>query len=140
MWTCRQCKTDNGDNSTYCIQCGARRVTGSKTAADTYPTASLSKSSPLAKKSGISPYERTCDQAKALDRWANIVFVLSLLAAAVIFFLPFLKIWDITYLDILLNIPAALLLFAGGQIAATVMRGLAMVTEAAYRRMQEPRG
>ena len=139
MWTCRQCKTDNGDSSTYCIQCGARRVPGSKTAADTYPTASLSKSSPSAKRSAVSPYERTCDQAKALDRWANIVFVLSLLAAAVIFVLPFFT-EDVALSNILVNIPTALLLFAGGQITSTVMQGLAMVTEAAYRRMQEPRG
>lgn len=139
MWTCRQCKTDNGDNSTYCIQCGTKRVTGSNAVSHTQRETSSPKFGPSAKRSAVSPYERTCDQAKALDRWANIVFVLSLLAAAAIFVLPFFT-EDVALSNILVNIPTALLLFAGGEIAATVMRGLAMVTEAAYRRMQEPRG
>lgn len=140
MWKCHQCGAENGDGGEFCATCGNRRAAN----------AAGSAPEPAARPERTSAYnERSCAEARQLETWGQVVFVVGIVLAAIVF-LGSMAGGCAAAEESYRSAQAGIMIGAffggalggagcvlGGFLFRLVLRAFAIITEAHYRKLRD---
>lgn len=143
MWNCHQCGAENGDTSAFCASCGNRRAANAAGAATPPPPMEESRAT------GGAYHERHCEEARQLQSWGEICFIVGIVIGVILFLGTMLggcaaieEASSSTEAGVFLStlFTAAIgggSCVLGGFLSRVTLRAFAIITEAHYRKLRD---